>query len=82
MARDYLAIPASSVPSEQVFSRAGDIISKKRNHLEGVTIAVLMCLQSWFCIDEVKEAAEDLYSVEELLAGQLVDNGDDEDLNE
>ncbi len=34
MAFDYITIPATSVPSEQVFSRAGDLITKKRNRLE------------------------------------------------
>jgi hypothetical protein len=29
MAFDYITIPATSIPSEQVFSRAGDLITKK-----------------------------------------------------
>ena len=31
MARGFLAIPTTSVPVEQIFSQAGDLITKKRN---------------------------------------------------
>lgn len=48
MARDFLAIPAASVPIEQVFSQAGDLITKKRNRLGQQTIKEIMCLNSWF----------------------------------
>ncbi len=47
MAFDYITIPATSVPSEQVFSRAGDLITKKRNRLEKKTIKALMLADSW-----------------------------------
>ena len=33
IARDYLAIPATSAASESFFSVGGDIITKKRNRL-------------------------------------------------
>ena len=33
IARDYLAIPATSAPSERVFSNGADILTKKRNRL-------------------------------------------------
>jgi hypothetical protein len=33
VARDYAGIPGSSVPSARVFSRAGDLITNKRNRL-------------------------------------------------
>ncbi|GBC44362.2 ribonuclease H-like domain-containing protein [Rhizophagus irregularis DAOM 181602=DAOM 197198] len=47
MARDYLPIPATSVPSEQSFSVGKNLITDKRNCLAGKTIRICMCLQSW-----------------------------------
>ena len=32
-ARELLAVPATSVPGERLFSKAGDVITKKRNSL-------------------------------------------------
>jgi len=48
MARDYLAIPATSVPSEQSFSMGKNLITDKRNRLAGKTIRFCMCLKSWW----------------------------------
>ncbi|CAG8836017.1 16071_t:CDS:2, partial [Cetraspora pellucida] len=36
-ARDCLPIPATSVPSEQIFSISGEMITEKRNRLDGKT---------------------------------------------
>ena len=47
MARDFLAIPASSVASEQMFSCAGRIIDDSRTLLDPDTIAALMCQRNW-----------------------------------
>jgi hypothetical protein len=47
MARDYLAIPATSAPSERLFSQAGRTISEQRNRLKGDTACALLCLKSW-----------------------------------
>jgi hypothetical protein len=47
MAYDVLPVPASSVPSEQAFSAAGNLITKKRNRLGHKTIRASMCLPSW-----------------------------------
>jgi hAT family C-terminal dimerisation region len=55
MARDYFAIPATSVPSEQAFSIAGDLISKKRNRMAPETANELMCLKSWYGLGEIAE---------------------------
>jgi len=48
MARDYLAIPATSVPSEQCFSTSKNLISSNRNRLIGKTVRACMCLKSWW----------------------------------
>jgi hypothetical protein len=45
---DVLCIPATSVPSEQVFSKAGVIITQRRNRLSDTSIRSLMCLNSMF----------------------------------
>jgi hAT family protein len=47
IARDYLAIPATSAPVERVFSGGADLITKKRGSLSEDTIRDCMCLRSW-----------------------------------
>ena len=47
IARDYIGIPSTSVPSEQAFSKSGELINKKRNRLEDNSIEACMCLNSW-----------------------------------
>jgi hypothetical protein len=47
IARDYLAIPATSAPAERVFSGGADLITKKRGSLSEDTIRACMCLNSW-----------------------------------
>jgi len=47
IARDYLAIPATSAPSECVFSQGSDVVTKKRNRLTGDSIRMIMCLKAW-----------------------------------
>ena len=47
MARDYLGVTASSVPSESAFSRAGQIVTDKRSRLTDEAVQALVELQSF-----------------------------------
>ncbi|KAJ6589546.1 ribonuclease H-like domain-containing protein, partial [Mycena capillaripes] len=62
LARDYLAIMASSVSSERAFSSAGITISKRRNRLKGdivEALQVLKCLIRRDLLFRVPEALVD-----------------------
>ena len=48
LARDYLAIMASSVSSERAFSSAGITISKRHNQLKADIVEALECLKCMF----------------------------------
>jgi hypothetical protein len=47
MARDYLAIPATSASSERLFSSGKLLITDNRNSLGEYTIEAVECLKSW-----------------------------------
>lgn len=66
IARDFLVIPATSVPSEQMFSIAGQILTKRRSALSESMMNALMCSKNWFGFQEVTK--EDLTAEEDLLA--------------
>ncbi|KFY96142.1 hypothetical protein V500_02558, partial [Pseudogymnoascus sp. VKM F-4518 (FW-2643)] len=60
IAQDHLAIPATSAPSERVFSNGADILTKKRNRLSPETLRYLLCLRDWGHILDTEESeAED-----------------------
>lgn len=54
MARDFLAVPASTVASESAFSSSGRLVSPHRSRLHPTTIEALMCAQSWLWAAEMK----------------------------
>ncbi|CAG8857214.1 22924_t:CDS:1, partial [Gigaspora margarita] len=45
MARDYLSIPTTSAPVEQLFSKSGNVVTSERNKLESGMIQAIMCLK-------------------------------------
>jgi len=47
MARDYLAIPVTSTPSERCFSQAKFVLPPERNALLSTTVQRLVTLDSW-----------------------------------
>ena len=48
MARDYLAIPGTSTPSERAFSAGRQLITDFRCSLKAETITACMLLKDWF----------------------------------
>jgi hypothetical protein len=52
MARDFLCIPATSAPSERVFSDGGNTITKKRYKLALESVRYVVCLRSWGLLEE------------------------------
>ena len=46
-ARDFLAIPISTVAFESIFSTSGRMVSAHRSRLHKDTIEALMCSQDW-----------------------------------
>jgi hypothetical protein len=49
MRKDYLSILATSVPSAQVCSQAGDIPKMKRNQIMKSFSSLLLLIKSWLC---------------------------------
>jgi hypothetical protein len=52
MARDHLAIPAMSAPSESVFSEGSNVVTKNKNRLSGDRVQEIVCLRHWGVIIE------------------------------
>jgi hAT family C-terminal dimerisation region len=60
IAKDHLAIPATSAASECVFSVGSDIITKKRNRLGAGNTRRLLCLRDWGVLEEgVNDGSDD-----------------------
>jgi hypothetical protein len=59
--KDFLAIPATSAPSECVFSIGSHVVTKKQNRLTGDSVQMIMCLKDWGIITE-----EDIDEEEEM----------------
>ena len=55
MARDYLIVQATSVPSEQMFSVAKFTINPTRNYLNPEKVRASLCLKTWFAAGLIEE---------------------------
>ncbi|KAK1402410.1 hypothetical protein POM88_002015 [Heracleum sosnowskyi] len=62
LARDFLAVPASTVASESAFSSSGRLVSPHRNRLHPKTLEALMCAQSWLWAAEMQGEASTGYA--------------------
>ena len=52
LARDILAIPASSLCSEQCFSIAGNLVEARRSRLSDDSIRAAMLVRAWNIMEE------------------------------
>jgi hypothetical protein len=55
MDADFCAPPATSVPSEEFFSAAADLITKKRNCMAPETAEARMCARYWLQFPELTD---------------------------
>ena len=77
LARDHLAIMASSVSSERAFSSAGITISKRRNRLKGDIVEALQFLKCLIHRDLVFCANPSTYFDSDLDEEEVLTQGGD-----
>jgi hypothetical protein len=80
IARDYLAILATSTPSEATFSKVGNIVTKSRNRLLSSTIKKLIILKEFKAIEDKEELINDnLLFKEDLEVKKVKERNKDKD---
>jgi hAT family C-terminal dimerisation region len=77
MARDYLAIQGSSVPSERAFSSGGLTGTSRRNRLNSDTFEALQLLKSAYKNNHIGAAEEAEGHIRSYLAALAVLEGED-----
>lgn len=70
MARDVLAIPASTLASESAFSVGGRVVNKYHSRLDPQVVEALICTKDW--IRASNKDPKDLFSNVDDLAGSGV----------
>ncbi|KAL9230868.1 hypothetical protein vseg_006162 [Gypsophila vaccaria] len=76
IARDILAIPASTVASESAFSMGGRVVTPHRSRLYTNTNEVLMCMQNWMIGQYSSYSLGNANS-----CGSILEEGEDGDAN-
>ena len=61
IARDFLAIPVSTVASESAFSTGGRHLSPHRSRLHPSTVEALVCTQNWFWLEQNLKGMKSLF---------------------
>lgn len=67
MARDFLAIPVSTVSSKSAFSAAGRILGNNRTSLSPETLEALICAKDWLIGFDEEEEGEPMTVIECLI---------------
>lgn len=78
-----MAIPAMSAPSEALFSRVTDIVTKKRNRLHSSTIKMLAILKSRAVVTDESDISDltnvfEKVSLEEEITDREINDAFDE----
>jgi len=75
MARDFLAIPVSTVSSKSAFSCAGRILGKNRTSLSPKTLKALVCAKDWlFGLNDADEG-------EPMTGRRMFESDEEEDVD-
>ena len=73
MARDFLAIPAMSASSERIFSKVGDMVTRKRNRLQPGTIKMLAILKARDLVVDEESTVCDVAEGAKLTSDNIID---------
>ena len=74
IAPDYLAIPATSVPSERCFSTTGSVLTTRRAAMAEGMVNAIMCYKYWLGFDDElahQDMVQERKLAEEGLEGDL-----------
>ncbi|KAM9930418.1 hypothetical protein OXX59_000515 [Metschnikowia pulcherrima] len=73
MARDFLAIPAMSASSERIFSKVGDLVTRKRNRLQPGTIKMLAILKARDLVVDEESTVCDVAEGAKSMSDNIID---------
>ncbi|KAJ4802125.1 Zinc finger BED domain-containing protein RICESLEEPER 2 [Rhynchospora pubera] len=73
IARDILAIPVSTVPSESCFSACNRVLTDRRNKLGNKMFEALVCLKDWCDAEYRQQDKSKMYATEEENATSRLD---------
>ncbi|CAN0927284.1 Putative AC9 transposase, partial [Linum grandiflorum] len=68
IARDFLAVPITSVASESAFSAGGRLLDPHRSRLHHKTVEALMCTRTWLQDDLRKDNEAETSQLEGLFS--------------
>ncbi|CAN1848697.1 Zinc finger BED domain-containing protein RICESLEEPER 2, partial [Linum perenne] len=74
IARDFLAIPITSVASESAFSTCGRLLDPHRCKLHHSTVEAMMCARSWVKAEISKEPDTKLADLESVFSAMAVED--------
>ncbi|CAI0445102.1 unnamed protein product, partial [Linum tenue] len=74
IARDFLAIPITSVPSESAFSSGGRLLDPHRSRLHYSTVEAMMCTRSWIMEDMQRDSEAAVEALDGLFSTMTLED--------